>query len=75
MMSAAKTSSSVARNEATSSVGKFEIKPTVSDIITSGPVSSSTRRIVGSKVAKSISFATTLAPVSRLNSVDFPALV
>ena len=73
--SAASTSSSVARKAATSSVGRSLMNPTVSDRITSSPLASFTARIVGSSVAKSMSLAITSAPVSRLNSVDFPALV
>ena len=73
--SASSTSSSVARKAATSWCGRSEMKPTVSDRMTRRPPGSSTARIVGSSVAKSMSFASTAAPVSRLNSVDLPALV
>jgi hypothetical protein len=51
------------------------MKPTVSDRITLRPEGSVTPRIVGSSVAKSMSLASTSAPVMRLNSVDLPALV
>ena len=73
--SASMTSSSVARNAATSVVGKSEMKPTVSDKMTRNPLGSSTARNVGSRVAKSMSAESTLARLSRLNSVDLPALV
>ena len=39
------------------------------------PTGSTTPRIVGSSVAKSMSLASTSAPVMRLKSVDLPALV
>jgi hypothetical protein len=75
MRSASSTSSSVARKAATSVVGRSEMKPTVSDRITSVPSGSFTARMVGSSVAKSMSLAITSAPVRRLKSVDLPALV
>jgi hypothetical protein len=56
-------------------VGRSEMKPTVSDRITSVPSGSFTARMVGSSVAKSMSLAITSAPVRRLKSVDLPALV
>ena len=55
------TSSSVARNAATSMVGKSEMKPTVSDRMTRNPLGSSTARNVGSSVANSMSAESTLA--------------
>ena len=73
--SASSTSSSVARNAATSWCGRSEMKPTVSDRIARRPPGSSIARIVGSSVANSMSLASTSEPVSRLNSVDLPALV
>ncbi len=69
------TSSSVARNAATRVVGRSEMKPTVSDRIRRRPLSSRTSRMVGSSVTKTWSCAATAAPVSRLKSVDLPALV
>ena len=51
------------------------MKPTVSDMMTLRPEGSVMPRIVGSSVANSMSLASTSAPVIRLNSVDFPALV
>ena len=75
MRSAAATSSSVARNAATSSVGRLETKPTVSDRIALSKPGIFTWRMVGSSVANSRSSAITDAWVMRLNSVDFPALV
>jgi hypothetical protein len=51
------------------------MKPTVSDRMMSRPDGSRTRRMVGSSVANSTSFAITVARVSRLNRVDLPALV
>ncbi len=56
-------------------VGRSEMKPTVSDTITLAPAGKATARNVGSSVANSMSACSTLARVSRLNSVDFPALV
>ena len=50
-------SSRVARNAATSSVGKFWMKPTVSVTRTSFPLGSGNLRVVGSRVAKSWSSA------------------
>ena len=75
MISALNTSSNVARNAATNSVGKSEINPTVSDRMTRCPVASVKLRIVGSSVANNISFAITCAPVRRLKRVDLPAFV
>ena len=74
-MSASVTSSSVARKAATRWVGRSEMKPTVSDRIAWRPDGKPRRRIVGSSVANSMSPATTDERVSRLNRVDFPALV
>ncbi len=51
------------------------MKPTVSERMTRPPSGISIARIVGSSVAKSMSFAITDEPVRRLKSVDFPALV
>ena len=75
MMSASFTSSSVARNASTSSCGRLEMKPTVSDRIAGRPPGSLRRRMVGSSVANSMSLATTSDWVSRLKRVDLPALV
>ena len=73
--SASMTSSSVARNAATSIVGRSEMNPTVSDKMMRRALGSFTSRIVGSSVANTWSMASTPAPVMRLNSVDLPALV
>ena len=51
------------------------MKPTVSERMMRRPLASFSPRMVGSSVANSMSFASTVAPVSRLNSVDLPALV
>ena len=45
------------------------------EALTLRPEGSTTPRIVGSSVAKSMSLARTSAPVIRLNKVDLPALV
>ena len=71
----AATSSSVARKAATSSVGRLETNPTVSDRIARSKPGIFTLRMVGSSVANSKSSATTAAWVMRLNRVDLPALV
>ena len=79
--SASSTSSSVARKAATSCVGRSLMKPTVSDRMILRPLASPSgpgrliARMVGSRVANSMSLASTSAPVRRLNSVDLPALV
>ena len=73
--SASVTSSSVARNAATRSVGSFWMEPTVSVSSSSRPAGSSSFRVVGSRVAKSRCSARTPDPVSALSSVDLPALV
>ena len=73
--SAAVTSSRVARKAAMSCVGRSEMKPTVSDMIALSTPGKWMARMVGSSVAKSRSSAITVAPVKRLNSVDFPAFV
>ena len=51
------------------------MKPTVSERIALRPSGSAMARMVGSSVAKSMSLASTPDPVSRLKSVDLPALV
>ena len=51
------------------------MKPTVSDKTTFCPEGNLRARIVGSSVANNISSAITLDLVSKLNRVDFPALV
>ena len=51
------------------------MKPTVSERMALAPEGSAMRRMVGSRVAKSWSRATTAAPVTRLKRVDLPALV
>ena len=73
--SASVTSSRVARNAATRSVGSSEMKPTVSDRIISSPDGRRTRRMVGSRVAKSWASTKTSARARWLNRVDLPALV
>ena len=75
MTSASFTSSRVARNASTNSCGRSEMKPTVSDRMQGRPSGSFRVRKVGSKVANSMSWATTSDAVSRLNRVDLPALV
>ncbi len=72
---AALTSSSVERNADTSPWGSSRMKPTVSESTTGPNPSISTRLIVGSSVAKSLSAVYTPAAVRRLNSEDFPAFV
>jgi hypothetical protein len=62
-------------NAATSCVGSSETKPTVSDRIALSMPGSWIWRSVGSSVANSRFSAMTSAPVRRLKSVDFPALV
>jgi len=57
MTSASSTSSSVARNAATSWVGRLEMKPTVSDSIALPPCGKLSARNVGSSVANSMSAA------------------
>src|SRR6266542_2825190 len=71
--SASVTSSRVARKAATRSVGSFWMKPTVSVRRSSRPVGSSTRRVVGSRVANRRCSARTRAPVSAFSSVDLQA--
>ena len=75
MRSASATSSSVARNAATSACGSRSMKPTVSDTSSSRPSGRRTCRTSGSSVTKSASEASASACVSRLNSVVLPALV
>ena len=60
--SASTTSSSVARKAATSMVGRLEMNPTVSDRMMRRPEGSFTSRMVGSRVAKTWSWARTLGP-------------
>ena len=74
-IAASETSSSVARNAFTSVVGRLRMKPTVSLSRAFRREGSRMARTVGSRVANSRSSASTPAPVSRLNSVDLPALV
>src|SRR5216683_1760372 len=57
MMSASVTSSSVARKAATRWIGRSEMKPTVSERIACFPEGRPRRRIVGSRVANSMSAA------------------
>jgi hypothetical protein len=59
------TSSSVARKASTSSVGRSEIKPTVSERIAGRPLGRFTVRSVGSSVANSMSSAITADCVRR----------
>ena len=65
-ISASVTSSSVARNDWIRVVGRFEIKPTVSDNRTFRREGRSSTRIVGSSVANIRLSAITLAEVSAL---------
>mmetsp|Transcript_8229 Transcript_8229/g.16481 ORF Transcript_8229/g.16481 Transcript_8229/m.16481 type:complete len:259 (-) Transcript_8229:456-1232(-) len=76
--SLARTSSRVALKAATRVVGSFWMKPTVSVRITSGWVlrpGSCTLLVVGSRVAKSMSSASTFDDVSLLSRLLFPAFV
>ena len=69
------TTSSVERNASTSWWGSLRTKPTVSLTSTASPPGSSRRRVRGSSVANRRSSTSTPASVSRLSSVDLPALV
>ena len=73
--SASFTSSRVALKAVIKSVGKSEMKPTVSDKIAVWPLGRSNIRCVVSSVANNISFATTSPSVTILNKEDLPALV
>ena len=75
MRSARRTESSVERNASTSSWGSLRTKPTVSVTSTVSPPGSDSWRVRGSSVTKSRFSAGTPASVSRLSSVDLPALV
>jgi GTPase len=55
--------------------GRRRMKPTVSVSRSVRPSGSTSWRVVGSRVAKSLSAASTCAPVSWLRRVDLPALV
>ena len=73
---ASTSSSSVARKAATSLVGSFWMKPTVSVSSTSLPPGSACSLLVGSSVANSKSSAyTSWEPQRVLSSVDLPAFV
>ena len=69
------TSSSVALNAATTAVGSFCMKPTVSVSSTSRPAGVWMRRVTGSSVENSRFSAITPALVSRLSSELLPAFV
>mmetsp|Transcript_24947 Transcript_24947/g.37455 ORF Transcript_24947/g.37455 Transcript_24947/m.37455 type:complete len:231 (-) Transcript_24947:975-1667(-) len=76
--SASTTSSRVARKAATSPVGSFWMKPTVSVKSTSGCTfapGSRTLRVVGSRVANSMFSASTPARVMWFSTVLFPEFV
>src|SRR3712207_6000559 len=81
--SASLAASSVEAKECTSCVGIFLINPTVSVTMKSGRAPSwplvavppSTRRVVVSRVSKSLSFVDLLAPLNAFRMVVFPALV
>mmetsp|Transcript_9611 Transcript_9611/g.21763 ORF Transcript_9611/g.21763 Transcript_9611/m.21763 type:complete len:212 (+) Transcript_9611:96-731(+) len=75
--SASTTSSSVARNASTTSVGSFCTNPTVSVRTTCPPPGSLSRLDVGSSVANSLSSANAgrCVRVSAFSRVDLPAFV
>ncbi len=73
--SASRTESRVERNASISSWGNLRTNPTVSVTSTVSPPGSESCRVRGSRVTKSRFSAGTPASVSRLSSVDFPALV
>ena len=75
MSAASVSSSSVARNAATSCVGSFWMNPTVSVNSTWFPDGNRTRRVTGSRVANSLSSTSTSAPVRATIRVLLPALV
>jgi hypothetical protein len=56
-------------------LGSSRMKPTVSAMMISRSRGKRRRRVVGSRVAKSLSSASTSLPVRVLSSVDLPALV
>src|SRR5204863_235959 len=61
--------------DSTSWCGSLRTNPTVSDRSTVSPPGSARRRTVASRVENRRSSTRTPAPVSRLSSVDLPALV
>ena len=61
----------MARKAATNSVGRLEMKPTVSDIRMDSPDGKLTSRMVGSSVAKSWSCAITCALVRQIEQGRF----
>ena len=67
--------SSVERNASTSWWGSLRTKPTVSVSSTVSPPGRASCRVRGSSVTNSRFSTSTPASVSRLSSVDFPALV
>ena len=73
--SACTASSKVALKASTSWWGSRRTKPTVSVKSTARPDDNFNLRVVGSNVANNLSSAKTSAPVRRLSSEDFPALV
>ena len=76
MTSASITSSSVARNAATSMVGRSEMKPTVSDRMTARAVRQDRPRAGSDRASRTACRPPARsARVMRLNSVDLPALV
>ena len=64
----------MARKAATSWVGSFWMKPTVSVNSAQCPAGSSTRRVVGSRVAKSWLATNTSERARRLSRVDLPGV-
>lgn len=68
-------SSRVALKASTNRWGRLRMKPTVSVMRISCPPARVRRRVVGSRVAKSLFSARTSAPVSLLRREDLPALV
>ena len=76
MTSASITSSSVARKAATSMVGRSEMKPTVSDRIDARAVRQIDGAHASGRASRTACRRQHARPaVSRLNSVDLPALV
>ena len=68
-------SSSVDLNASTRLWGRRETKPTVSTSSTAMPLGRTSFRLVGSRVAKSISASATLGPQRAFIRLDLPTLV
>ncbi len=69
------TSSRVARKASTSWWGSLWMKPTVSVTMATWPSPSFTRRLVGSRVANSLSSTRATSLPTAFSSVDLPAFV